>query len=191
MVTHSSSQDKSFDWFWREPAFLNMDANVSPLGESKGGTSDANGNSGMRGAALGGGGSRGGRGRGLGRGRGASLARAGVGGFFKSLVGRKTPGSEVMDTRDGDASDSEGQGSGGDAAGSDLVAAHAGGTDQVSQNAGSAVPAATEGKGPSDFTDGPRAGTAMSGTKGAEDPGSLGVSDPLRALVAECACSGV
>ena len=163
-----------------------MDANVSPLGESKGGTSDANGNSRMRGAARGGGGSRGGRGRGLGRGRGASFARDGVGGFFKSLVGRKTPGAELMDTRDGDASDSEGQGSGDDAAGSDSVAAHAGGTDQVSQNAGSAVPTATEGKGPSSFTDGPRDGTAMGGTKGAEDPGSLGASDPLRAWVAEC-----
>lgn len=163
-----------------------MDANVSPLGESKGGTSDANGNSGMRGAARGGGGSRGGRGRGLGRGRGAGLARAGVGGFFKNPSRRKTLDPEEMDARDGDTSVSEGRGSGAAADGSVSGAAQAGGTDQGSQNASSAARVASDEKGPTGFTEGPCADTAMDGAKRAEVPGSLGVSDPLRALVAEC-----
>ena len=115
----------SFDWFWREPAFLNMDANVSPSGGSRGGTNDTNRNSGIRGAARGGGGRRGGRGLGRGRGRGAGLAADGVG-RSKKLSGQDvTPDSEEMDTEGGEAKLAEGQDSSGVTAGSSRVAAQA------------------------------------------------------------------
>ena len=102
-----------------------MDANVSPLGESKGGTSDANGNSRMRGAARGGGGSRGGRGRGLGSGRGAGLAAAGDGRGKKWSGHGETPDPVEMDADGDEANLAGGQDSCGISAGSSRVDAQA------------------------------------------------------------------
>ena len=171
-----------------------MDANVSPSGESRGGTAETKVNSGAGWAALKGNGRGGGLSRGRSRGRGRGHATAGVGKSFKGLLRNSgqegtvtgTPDPEAMDTGNSVGEVSEGPSSSGVPVDSGSGAGQEASTDQVSRGTDDTVQADSDEEPPSGFEDDQSASTVIDGTRGTEDPETLGVSVPLRALVAEC-----
>jgi len=165
-----------------------MDANVSPSGESRGGTAETKVNSGAGWAALKGNGRGGGLSRGRSRGQGRGHATAGAGKSFKGLLRNSgqegtvtgTPDPEAMDTGNSVGEVSEGPSSSGVPVDSGSGAGQEASTDQVSCGTDDTVQAESDEEPPSGFEDDQNASTVIDGTRGTEDPETLGVSVPLQ-----------